>query len=63
MAYSLSQAITALKKGAQLLKYGRRGKPKFCPFKLANVRLNVSINLYLSSKKKKKLDRGYFKTT
>lgn len=31
------KAITALKKGAQLLKYGRRGKPKFCPFKLSNV--------------------------
>lgn len=31
------QAITALKKGAQLLKYGRRGKPKFCPFRLSNV--------------------------
>ena len=33
------QAITALKKGAYLLKYGRRGKPKFCPFRLSNVRL------------------------
>jgi hypothetical protein len=31
------QAITALKKGAYLLKYGRRGKPKFCPFRLSNV--------------------------
>ncbi|KAL5981105.1 hypothetical protein ACLOJK_029025 [Asimina triloba] len=30
------QAITALKKGAYLLKYGRRGKPKFCPFRLSN---------------------------
>ncbi|XP_063941021.1 PH, RCC1 and FYVE domains-containing protein 1 isoform X2 [Daucus carota subsp. sativus] len=30
------QAVTALKKGAYLLKYGRRGKPKFCPFRLAN---------------------------
>ncbi|XP_024190587.1 PH, RCC1 and FYVE domains-containing protein 1 isoform X2 [Rosa chinensis] len=29
-------AITALKKGSQLLKYGRRGKPKFCPFRLSN---------------------------
>lgn len=35
----LLQAITALKKGAYLLKYGRRGKPKFCPFRLANVSL------------------------
>ncbi|KAL0459136.1 UNVERIFIED_CONTAM: PH, RCC1 and FYVE domains-containing protein 1 [Sesamum latifolium] len=32
----IEQAITALKKGAYLLKYGRRGKPKFCPFRLAN---------------------------
>ncbi|GBG59421.1 hypothetical protein CBR_g38446 [Chara braunii] len=31
----IEQAITALKKGATLLKYGRRGKPKFCPFKLS----------------------------
>ncbi|KAL5722719.1 hypothetical protein ACHQM5_006205 [Ranunculus cassubicifolius] len=32
----VEQAIVALKKGAYLLKYGRRGKPKFCPFRLAN---------------------------
>ncbi|GMI87372.1 hypothetical protein like AT1G69710 [Hibiscus trionum] len=32
----INQAITALKKGTYLLKYGRRGKPKFCPFKLSN---------------------------
>lgn len=31
------QALVALKKGAQLLKYGRKGKPKFCPFRLSNV--------------------------
>ncbi|XP_075484381.1 PH, RCC1 and FYVE domains-containing protein 1-like [Primulina tabacum] len=31
----MEQAITALKKGAHLLKYGRRGKPKFCPFRLS----------------------------
>ncbi|ESQ28169.1 hypothetical protein EUTSA_v10019747mg, partial [Eutrema salsugineum] len=29
-------ALIALKKGAQLLKYGRKGKPKFCPFRLSN---------------------------
>ncbi|XP_030483993.2 PH, RCC1 and FYVE domains-containing protein 1 isoform X2 [Cannabis sativa] len=33
----IEQAITALKKGACLLKYGRRGKPKFCPFRLSNL--------------------------
>jgi hypothetical protein len=37
---SVWKAITALKKGAQLLKYGRRGKPKFCPFRLSNVSAN-----------------------
>ncbi|WCJ35957.1 Regulator of chromosome condensation (RCC1) family with FYVE zinc finger domain [Euphorbia peplus] len=30
------QAITILKKGTYLLKYGRWGKPKFCPFWLSN---------------------------
>ncbi|XP_015579305.1 PH, RCC1 and FYVE domains-containing protein 1 isoform X1 [Ricinus communis] len=32
---TVEQAILALKKGAHLLKYGRRGKPKFCPFRLS----------------------------
>ncbi|XVE95669.1 hypothetical protein REPUB_Repub02eG0118500 [Reevesia pubescens] len=32
----IDQALLALKKGAQLLKYGRKGKPKFCPFRLSN---------------------------
>lgn len=32
----IEQALIALKKGAQLLKYGRKGKPKFCPFRLSN---------------------------
>ncbi|XP_039007891.1 PH, RCC1 and FYVE domains-containing protein 1-like [Hibiscus syriacus] len=30
------QAISTLKKGMYLLKYGRWGKPKFCPFRLSN---------------------------
>ncbi|KAE8654866.1 Regulator of chromosome condensation (RCC1) family with FYVE zinc finger domain isoform 2 [Hibiscus syriacus] len=30
-------ALIALKKGAQLLKYGCKGKAKFCPFKLSNA--------------------------
>ncbi|XBH63765.1 PH, RCC1 and FYVE domains-containing protein 1 isoform X2 [Aegilops tauschii subsp. strangulata] len=29
------QAIVALKKGAHLLKCGKRGKPRFCPFRLS----------------------------
>ncbi|GMH31648.1 hypothetical protein Nepgr_033492 [Nepenthes gracilis] len=32
----IEQALIALKKGAQLLKYGRKGKPKCCPFRLSN---------------------------
>ncbi|OMP05215.1 Zinc finger, FYVE-type [Corchorus capsularis] len=31
----VDQAILAMKKGAHLLKCGRRGKPKFCPFRLS----------------------------
>ncbi|XP_043696423.1 PH, RCC1 and FYVE domains-containing protein 1-like [Telopea speciosissima] len=32
---AVEQAIVALKKGAHLLKFGERGKPKFCPFRLS----------------------------
>ncbi|MFS8034361.1 putative chromatin regulator PHD family [Helianthus anomalus] len=32
---ALEQAIVSLKKGAYILKYGRRGKPKLCPFRLS----------------------------
>lgn len=32
---AVGQAIVALKKGAHLLKYGRRGKPKFYPLRLS----------------------------
>ncbi|XP_061341995.1 PH, RCC1 and FYVE domains-containing protein 1 [Gastrolobium bilobum] len=35
------QALIALKKGAQLLKYGRKGKPKFCPFRLSSDELSL----------------------
>lgn len=37
------QALIALKKGAQLLKYGRKGKPKVYPF-----RLSIVSPIYLS---------------
>jgi len=37
--FCVLQALIALKKGSQLLKYGRKGKPKFCPFRLSNVSL------------------------
>ncbi|KAL5720035.1 hypothetical protein ACHQM5_012746 [Ranunculus cassubicifolius] len=48
----IQQAITALKKGACLLKYGRRGKPKVCPFRLAN---DESILIWFSGKEEKHL--------
>ncbi|XP_062014897.1 PH, RCC1 and FYVE domains-containing protein 1 [Rosa rugosa] len=48
----IEQAITALKKGAYLLKYGRRGKPKFCPFRLSN---DESILIWFSGKEEKQL--------
>ncbi|XP_020080536.1 uncharacterized protein LOC109704181 isoform X2 [Ananas comosus] len=48
----IEQAITALKKGAHLLKYGRRGKPKFCPFRLSN---DESVLIWYSGKDEKQL--------
>ncbi|XP_074577979.1 PH, RCC1 and FYVE domains-containing protein 1-like [Curcuma longa] len=48
----IEQAITALKKGAYLLKYGRRGKPKFCPFRLSN---DESLLIWFSGKEEKHL--------
>ncbi|GMH01708.1 hypothetical protein Nepgr_003547 [Nepenthes gracilis] len=48
----VGQAITALKKGATLLKYGRRGKPKFCPFRLSN---DESLLIWYSGKEEKHL--------
>ncbi|KAF9675674.1 hypothetical protein SADUNF_Sadunf09G0056800 [Salix dunnii] len=46
------QAITALKKGAYLLKYGRRGKPKCCPFRLSH---DESVLIWISGKEEKLL--------
>ncbi|XP_043722041.1 PH, RCC1 and FYVE domains-containing protein 1-like [Telopea speciosissima] len=31
----IEQALIALKKGSQLIKYSRKGKPKLCPFRLS----------------------------
>ncbi|GFS32266.1 regulator of chromosome condensation (RCC1) family with FYVE zinc finger domain-containing protein [Actinidia rufa] len=47
------QAITALKKGAYLLKYGRRGKPKFCPFRLST---DESALIWYYGKEEKQLE-------
>ncbi|KAG9451265.1 hypothetical protein H6P81_011230 [Aristolochia fimbriata] len=51
----IEQAITALKKGAILQKHGRRGKPKFCPFRLSN---DESLLLWYSGKDEKQLRLG-----
>lgn len=46
----IEQAITSLKKGSYLLKYGRRGKPKFCPFRLSN---DESLLIWYKGKEEK----------
>lgn len=48
----VEQALIALKKGAQLLKYGRKGKPKFCPFRLSS---DESSLIWVSSSGEKSL--------
>ncbi|XP_017973996.1 PREDICTED: uncharacterized protein LOC18604653 isoform X1 [Theobroma cacao] len=50
------QAITTLKKGMYLLKYGRRGKPKFCPFSLSNDEKSL---IWYSDKEKKQLELSH----
>lgn len=42
----IEQALISLKKGAQLLKYGRKGKPKFYPFRLSH---DESFLIWISS--------------
>ncbi|KAK9080767.1 hypothetical protein SSX86_000525 [Deinandra increscens subsp. villosa] len=46
------QALIALKKGTHLLKYGRKGKPKFCPFRLSH---DASTLIWVSSSGEKSL--------
>ncbi|KAL5747426.1 hypothetical protein ACOSP7_024429 [Xanthoceras sorbifolium] len=46
------QAIRALKKGTYLLKYGRWGKPKFCPFRLSS---DETLLIWYSGKEEKQL--------
>ncbi|KAI4352957.1 hypothetical protein L6164_007160 [Bauhinia variegata] len=48
----IEQALIALKKGAQLLKYGRKGKPKFCPFRVSS---DESSLIWISSSGEKSL--------
>ncbi|KAK9072183.1 hypothetical protein SSX86_008615 [Deinandra increscens subsp. villosa] len=46
------QALYSLKKGAQLLKYGRKGKPKFCLFRVSH---DESSLIWISSKGERRL--------
>ncbi|KAE8803570.1 putative E3 ubiquitin-protein ligase HERC2 [Hordeum vulgare] len=46
------QAIAALKKGAHLLKCGKRGKPRFCPFRLS---CDENLLIWYSKEKQKSL--------
>ncbi|KAL5721665.1 hypothetical protein ACHQM5_005281 [Ranunculus cassubicifolius] len=50
--YGFHYAIVALKKGAQLLQYTQRGKPKFCPFRLST---DERILIWYSGKDEKHL--------
>ncbi|XP_019177516.1 PREDICTED: uncharacterized protein LOC109172733 [Ipomoea nil] len=49
---AVEQAIVVLKKGAHLLKYGRIGKPKFCPFRLSQ---DEKYLIWYSGEKEKQL--------
>lgn len=48
----VDKAIASLKKGSYLLKYGRRGKPKFCPFRLSS---DESALIWYSGNEEKQL--------
>ncbi|PKA52088.1 Ultraviolet-B receptor UVR8 [Apostasia shenzhenica] len=48
----VEQALLTLKKGSQLIKYSRKGKPKLCPFKLSNDETTL---IWLSHKKERNL--------
>ncbi|XP_031281795.1 PH, RCC1 and FYVE domains-containing protein 1 [Pistacia vera] len=49
---TVEQAILSIKKGAHLLKCGRRGKPKFCPFRLS---LDEKFLIWYSGQREKQL--------
>ncbi|KAF7807081.1 PH, RCC1 and FYVE domains-containing protein 1-like isoform X1 [Senna tora] len=48
----IEQALIALKKGTQLLKYNRKGKPKFRPFRLSS---DASTLIWISHGREKNL--------
>ncbi|KAJ7521607.1 hypothetical protein O6H91_19G061000 [Diphasiastrum complanatum] len=49
---NIEQAIAALKNGARLLKYGRKGKPKLCSLILSN---DEKALIWYSGKEQKQL--------
>uniref|UniRef100_A0A0D9VJL2 FYVE-type domain-containing protein n=1 Tax=Leersia perrieri TaxID=77586 RepID=A0A0D9VJL2_9ORYZ len=48
----VEQALVALKKGAHLLKCGKRGKPKLCPFRLSS---DEKMLIWYSKEREKRL--------
>ncbi|KAF8103195.1 hypothetical protein N665_0188s0146 [Sinapis alba] len=50
--HNVEQALNTLKKGTQLLKYGRKGKPKFYPFRLSSDEKSL---IWISSSGEKRL--------
>ncbi|XP_061357758.1 PH, RCC1 and FYVE domains-containing protein 1-like isoform X1 [Gastrolobium bilobum] len=48
----IEQALIALKKGTQLIKYSRKAKPKVCPFRLS---LDETTLIWISRKKERNL--------
>ncbi|TKY65720.1 E3 ubiquitin-protein ligase HERC1 [Spatholobus suberectus] len=48
----IEQALIALKKGTQLIKYSRKTKPKVCPFRLS---LDETTLIWISHKKERNL--------
>ncbi|KAG6472677.1 PH, RCC1 and FYVE domains-containing protein 1-like [Zingiber officinale] len=49
----IQQALVALKKGSQLIKYSRKRKPKFCPFRISNDETTL---IWLSHKKERAIE-------
>lgn len=43
LLFVIFKAIITLKKGSQLIKYSRKGKPKLCPFRISTVSNNFLV--------------------
>ena len=41
--FIIFKALIALKKGTQLIKYSRKGRPKLCPFRISTVSNNFLV--------------------